>query len=168
MSAFSVAASIATMSLRHRGSTIAPPLPLRYATKVLGRLVCVKKEVKSFSHTVNQLPELDEILPALETANNNTDITSSKTVTVISKEMSEVADAIEQMKDEFLGYLRVYTAEKKQNECENVASAEWYFIATVFDRLLFWMFLIANIVVLSLFFWRHPDIAGESYYDEMY
>lgn len=72
-----------------------------------------------------------------------------------------IAPALGEVKDDLVSYLRMHSSKAKDEALGKDAEADWYFVATVIDRLLFWLFLTANVVTLSIFFWRHPDIAGE-------
>lgn len=72
-----------------------------------------------------------------------------------------IAPVLGEVKDDLVSYLRMYSSKVRDEAMGKDAEADWYFVATVIDRLLFWLFLTANVVTLSIFFWRHPDIAGD-------
>ncbi len=52
--------------------------------------------------------------------------------------------------------LRVLTRATRDKDEEDVATKEWAFIANVIDRMLFCIFFICNVILLSAFIWHRP------------
>lgn len=52
--------------------------------------------------------------------------------------------------------LKVLTRATRDKEEEDVATKEWAFIANVIDRMLFCIFFVGNVILLSAFIWHRP------------
>lgn len=65
---------------------------------------------------------------------------------------NRVLAVLQQISDEILGQLRFLSRSVERRFEEGRAREEWVVMATVIDRLLFWLFVLSNAVLLTFLF----------------
>jgi len=176
MSALSLIASVCVLCLMRRSVIRRPSHGLRRVMTVLARLFCVKHEHSSSEAPPSHQPELgaseeENKLLVMTTLNarmlqhdgqncsgdNRPDVQKNTFNAVDSTDRrNDVVAMLERIRREVRSELKVLTRATREKEEEDVATKEWSFVANVIDRMLFCLFFVGNVILLSAFIWHRP------------